>query len=147
MGLLLARANFLGLLPRLRRGPILRRESMVTYLRGMEGFSPKRKLMKRLTVGPITVGVAIITMALSAYAEAQLEAPHRAGVDPGSERSAQLASRAAEAEVAGNHALALKLADEGIRADANDPWPYYNRACALAGLKRVDEAVASYQQA
>jgi tetratricopeptide (TPR) repeat protein len=103
--------------------------------------------MTTLTFGIRTIAVTACMMALCGQVEAQLEPPHRPGVDPESERSAQLASRAAKAEIAGNPAQALELADEGIQADANDPWPYYNRACALASLNRVDEAVAAYQQA
>ena len=94
-----------------------------------------------------TIGVALFMTALCGQARAQLEPPHRSGVDPGSAQSAQLASRAAQAEISGAPEQALKLADEGIKADAKDPWPYYNRACALASLNRVDEAVAAYQQA
>ena len=30
----------------------------------------------------------------------------------------------------------LKLADQGIRADAKDPWPYYDKGMALA--TRID---------
>src|SRR2546423_7518810 len=104
-----------------------------------------------MTTIMVRVGAAALVVfagTLCAQAEAQLlEPPHRAGVDPGNERSAQLASRAAQAEIAGNPAQALKLADQGIQADANDPWPYYNRACALARLDRVDEAVASFERA
>src|SRR5262245_57492158 len=103
----------------------------------------KEDFMTMLTFGLRTIGVAVFTVALCGPAAAQLQPPHRPGVDPGSERSAQLASRAAQAEIGGTPALALKLADEGIQADASDPWPYYNRGCALASLNRVDEAVAA----
>jgi tetratricopeptide (TPR) repeat protein len=103
--------------------------------------------MTTRTLWVLALGVTVFTINLCGQAEAQLEPPRRPGVDPGSEQSAQLASRAAQAEIAGNPEQALKLAEEGIRADANDPWPHYNRACALASLHRVDEAVASYERA
>ena len=54
--------------------------------------------MTTLTFGLRTIGVAVYVAAMCGRAEAQLEPPRRPGVDPGSERSAQLASRAEKAQ-------------------------------------------------
>jgi tetratricopeptide (TPR) repeat protein len=56
-------------------------------------------------------------------------------------------SKAAEALGRGETLEALARADEAIRAEPKNAWAHYNRAAALAGLKRIDEAVAAYDQA
>jgi tetratricopeptide (TPR) repeat protein len=47
----------------------------------------------------------------------------------------------------GDPAGALKLAEQAIALAADDPWAHYDRAVALGGLGRVDEAVSEYRQA
>jgi tetratricopeptide (TPR) repeat protein len=57
------------------------------------------------------------------------------------------ASRAAEALSRGDNMEALSRADEAVRANPRSGWAHYNRAAALAGLNRIDEAVQAYDQA
>jgi hypothetical protein len=54
---------------------------------------------------------------------------------------------AAEALTRGESLEALTRADEALRADPANAWAHYNRAAALAGLNRVDEALAAYDTA
>jgi tetratricopeptide (TPR) repeat protein len=54
---------------------------------------------------------------------------------------------AAEALTRGETLEALTRADEALRADPQNAWAHYNRAAALAGLNRVDEALAAYDAA
>jgi tetratricopeptide (TPR) repeat protein len=68
----------------------------------------------------------------------------------GSERmraGADASTAAVAALVRGDHAAALASADRGLAKHADDPWLWYNRGVALAGLGRVDEALASLQEA
>jgi hypothetical protein len=58
-----------------------------------------------------------------------------------------LASRAAEGLVAGQPQEALRLAERSIAADGNNPWAHYDRAAALADLRRVDESIAEFKAA
>jgi len=62
-------------------------------------------------------------------------------------RASEQATRAAKAEIAGDPEDALKWAAAAIEANPNDPWGYYDRADALAELKRTDEAVSSFREA
>jgi hypothetical protein len=100
-----------------------------------------------IAIKGIVGGVLVSVVLSSGSARSQLEPPRRPKVDPGSAQSAEFASRSAQAEVAGDPRLALTLAEKGIQADGADPWPHYDRACALAALNRVEEAVASYRDA
>jgi tetratricopeptide (TPR) repeat protein len=59
----------------------------------------------------------------------------------------RLASQSAEAELAGDHDKALRLADEASKADPKNPWAYYDRGDALAALRRPDEAIAAFHEA
>ena len=59
----------------------------------------------------------------------------------------KLTTESVKADIAGDHEKALRLADEAIKADANDPWGYYNRGGALLSLKKVDEAVSAFHDA
>jgi tetratricopeptide (TPR) repeat protein len=43
--------------------------------------------------------------------------------------------------------VALKMADQAIAADPQNPWSHYDRAAALSDLGRTDEAVAQYEVA
>ena len=78
---------------------------------------------------------------------AQVAAPTTPGVDSGSKRSNRRASDAAKAIRDGRASEGLRLADKAIKSDPKNPWAYYNRADALADLKRVDEAVTAFQEA
>jgi Tfp pilus assembly protein PilF len=92
--------------------------------------------MKKLSV----VVVMAASMSAAAYA-----APAQTGVKPVARASSVTA--AAEALTRGETLEALTKADEALRADPKNAWAHYNRAAALAGLNRIDEAVAAYDQA
>jgi hypothetical protein len=66
---------------------------------------------------------------------------------PAQAASMDRASRAAEALSRGDNMEALARADEAVRIDPRSGWAHYNRAAALAGLDRIDEAVQAYDQA
>jgi len=87
------------------------------------------------------LSVAVVVMAAS------MGAAHAAptGVKPVAKASSVTA--AAEALSKGDTLEALTRADEALRADPKNAWAHYNRAAALAGLNRTDEAVAAYDQA
>jgi tetratricopeptide (TPR) repeat protein len=85
---------------------------------------------------------ALLLFSWATNAGAQLE-PLKRTYPPGP--AAPLTTQAVEAAIAGDHAKALSFAEDAIKADPKDPWGYYNRAGALAGLKRTDEAVAAFQ--
>ena len=76
----------------------------------------------------------------------ELRAPQNVNGAPGSRQSAELVTRAAVARMNGRPAEALALAEQGIRADANDPWSYYGKAMALSELGQVDAAAAAFQE-
>jgi tetratricopeptide (TPR) repeat protein len=59
----------------------------------------------------------------------------------------KLATESVKADIAGDHEKALRLAEDAIKADANDGWAHYDRGDALASLKKVDEAVAAFHDA
>jgi len=81
---------------------------------------------------------------LSAQAgRAELQAPRNVNVEPTNRQSAQLATRAAVADIQGNPQQALQLADQAIRADPRNPWGYYNKGMALAEVGETDGAIAS----
>ena len=93
----------------------------------------------------LVVGMAL---AVGPAAQAQgLRAPQNVNVGPGNPQSAELATRAALASMKGNPAGAVTLANEGIRADPDDPWPYYNKGMALSALGQVNAAVAALTEA
>jgi tetratricopeptide (TPR) repeat protein len=78
-----------------------------------------------------------------APAPGELKAPENVNAEPSTPASAELSSRAATAEMKGNPQESLKLADQGIRADAKDPWPYYEKGMALARVGEVNGALAA----
>ncbi len=63
--------------------------------------------------------------------------------EPSTAASAELASRAATAEMKGDPQESVKLADQAIRADAKDPWPYYDKGMALARVGETNGALAA----
>jgi tetratricopeptide (TPR) repeat protein len=89
------------------------------------------------------LGLEALLLGRMGYAT-QLQAPQNVSGAPGSRQSAELATRAAVAQMNGRPADALALAEQGIRADANDPWPYYGKAMALSELGQVDAAAAAF---
>src|SRR5580692_3885433 len=73
----------------------------------------------------------------------ELKAPENVYAEPSTPASAELASRAATAEMKGNPQESLRLSDEAIRADAKDPWPYYDKGMALAQVGEINGALAA----
>jgi tetratricopeptide (TPR) repeat protein len=78
----------------------------------------------------------------TAHAE-ELRAPQNVNAEPSTPRSAALSTRAAVADMNGDPRAALNLANQGIRANPRDPWPYYNKGMALAELRETDAAIAA----
>lgn len=69
--------------------------------------------------------------------------PKNVKAEPSTPASAELSSRSATAEMAGNPRNAVSLADRAIRADPKDPWAYYDKGMALAQMGEVNGAVAA----
>lgn len=88
--------------------------------------------------------LSVVPIGGGATVHAQL-APLRQTAQPTS--ADDLASDSAQAEVAGDHDKALKLADKAIRTDPKNPWATYDRGDALSALRRPDDAVVAFQQA
>jgi len=81
--------------------------------------------------------------AATASAGELMKAPENVNAEPSTPASAELASRAATAEMKGDPQDSLKLADEAIRSNARDPWPYYDKGMALARVGEINGAVAA----
>src|SRR3954470_18752274 len=71
------------------------------------------------------------------------KAPQNVNAEPGNRQSSQLASRSARADIKGQPRQALDLANQAIRADPRNPWPYYDKGMALAELGETDGALAA----
>ena len=95
----------------------------------------------------LAVGVWSLCLSSVSAWSAPLEAPRNVKAEAATPRSAELSSRAASAEMAGDPQDALKLAEKTIAANPRDPWGYYDKAIALAHLTRVDEALQAYSAA
>ena len=94
------------------------------------------------------LGTFIFTAGFALAARAEpVEPPHNVTVESSSPQSSAMSTRAATAEIQGDAQGAVKFADQGIAADPSDPWPYYNKAEALARLGQTDAAVATFTQA
>lgn len=93
------------------------------------------------------VGVAGFLSAVSivagTQAHAQLAPLQQSAPPTGGDR---LASESAEAELAGDHDKALRLADDAIKTDPKNPWAYYDRGDALGALHRTDDAVVAFHE-
>jgi tetratricopeptide (TPR) repeat protein len=89
------------------------------------------------------LGLGVLTLVGTGHAAKLPASPNVSGA-PGSPQSAELATRAAVAQMNGRPADALALARQGIRANQSDPWPYYNEAMALSELGQVDAASAAF---
>lgn len=88
-------------------------------------------------------GLAVVMVA--SVGTAAWAAPPDSPLRPATKPSSVTA--AAEALTRGEALEALTRADEALRADPKNAWAHYNRAAALAGLNRIDEAVAAYDAA
>ena len=86
-------------------------------------------------------GLALLP-AQAARAEA-LQAPRNVHAEVGNRQSSDLASRAATADMQGKPQQAVQLANQGIRADPRNPWPYYDKGMALAEMGETDAAIAA----
>jgi tetratricopeptide (TPR) repeat protein len=66
-----------------------------------------------------------------------------------SPRAAPTAERTADAQALldGDYDGTIKLANRALQSKPRDPWPLYNRGCALIGLGRTNEAIASFKEA
>ena len=73
----------------------------------------------------------------------ELRAPQNVKAEPSTPQSAALTTRAAIADMNGNPEQARDLANQAIRANPRDPWPYYNKGMALAELGEIDAAIAA----
>jgi tetratricopeptide (TPR) repeat protein len=91
----------------------------------------------------MAVGVAWGLSLLPAARAAELRAPQNVHAEPSTPQSAALTTRAAIAAMNGNPTQARDLANQAIRADPRDPWPYYNKGMALAQLGEIDAAIAA----
>jgi hypothetical protein len=84
-----------------------------------------------------------IGLAAPGVRAAELHAPRNVNVQPTTRQSSELATRAAAADMRGDPRSALQLADQAIRADARNPWPYYDKGMALAEMGETDGAIAA----
>jgi tetratricopeptide (TPR) repeat protein len=85
-----------------------------------------------------------LTMTAAGAARAdELKPPQNVNAEAGNRQSSQLASRSAAADMKGQPRQALELANQAIRADPRNPWPYYDKGMALAELGETDGALAA----
>ena len=82
-----------------------------------------------------------------ARAAAPLEPPKDVNVDSSTAGSEAYATRAANAEIAGDPQAALTYAARAVQADPRDPWAHYDKAAALARLGNTDDALKSFTAA
>ena len=90
----------------------------------------------------LAVGLGLMSMQTVSKAD-ELRAPRNVNAEPSTPRSTALTTRAAVADMNGDAAQARDLANQAIRADPRDPWPYYNKGMALAQLGETDGALAA----
>ena len=90
-----------------------------------------------------TLGLLLAAGGASRASADEPTPPHNVRAEPSTPASAELASRAASADMSGNPQEAVALADRAIRADPRDPWAYYNKGMALAQMGEVNGAVAA----
>jgi hypothetical protein len=90
-------------------------------------------------------GLAMVMAFSGGVAQAAPSTPE--ATRPAQVVSMDRASRAAEALSRGDNMEALNRADEAVRVNPKSGWAHYNRAAALAGLNRIDEALQAYDQA
>ena len=73
----------------------------------------------------------------------ELRAPQNVNARAGDAAVVGAGQRAAIADMKGQPQQARELANQAIRADPRDPWPYYNKGMALAELGETDAALAA----
>jgi tetratricopeptide (TPR) repeat protein len=86
-------------------------------------------------------------MSVRAAGAEELQAPRNVNVEQTNRQSSELGSRAATADIQGNPKQAVQLADQAIRADPRNPWPYYDKGMALAEMGETDGALAALDAA
>ena len=101
--------------------------------------------MRRWASGFLAVGLAVVS-AQAARAD-ELRPPQNVNAEPGNRQSSVLASQAATADMKGQKQQAVELANQAIRADPRNPWPYYDKGMALASLGETDAAIAALNAA
>ena len=89
------------------------------------------------------VGLGLGLLSLQTARADELHAPRNVNAEPSTRQSAALTTQAAVADMNGKPEQARDLANQAIRADPRDPWPYYNKGMALAELGETDAAIAS----
>jgi hypothetical protein len=94
-------------------------------------------------VAPTTAAPETTAAAATAPAPGELKAPENVHAEPSTAASAELSSRAATADMKGDPQEALRLADQGIRANPRDPWPYYDKGMALARVGEINGALGA----
>ena len=97
--------------------------------------------MERWASGFLAVGLAVVS-AQAARAD-ELRPPQNVNAEPGNRQSSVLASQAATADMKGQKQQAVELANQAIRADPRNPWPYYDKGMALAETGETDAAIAA----
>jgi tetratricopeptide (TPR) repeat protein len=88
------------------------------------------------------LGLALMMSAPAARAD-ELRAPRNVKAEVGNRQSSDLASRAATADMKGQPQQAVELANQGVRADPRNPWPYYDKGMALAEMGETDAAIVA----
>jgi cytochrome c-type biogenesis protein CcmH/NrfG len=82
--------------------------------------------------------------AVTALAGAHRRQPDSAAI--ATDLSAAYLTRAGHFDTDDDRVLGLEAADRAIAADPSSPEPYFNRALALEGLGRHDEAIAAWSR-
>ena len=90
-----------------------------------------------------TLAFGLTVMSAQAVRADELKAPQNVNAEPGNRQSSVLASRAATADTKGQPQQAVELANQGIRADPRNPWPYYDKGMALAEMGETDASIAA----
>jgi Flp pilus assembly protein TadD len=96
-------------------------------------------------LGLFTMGT-VGTIESTAWADPP-QPPKNVNAEPTTPKSAALTSRSASAEMTGNPQAALKLAERAIASNPRDPWPYYDKAMALAQIGQLDRALGAFGEA
>jgi tetratricopeptide (TPR) repeat protein len=89
------------------------------------------------------VGLGAWALSAQNVVAEELQAPRNVNVEPATRQSSELTSRAATADMKGQPQQAVELANQAIRADARNPWPYYDKGMALAATGEIDGAIAA----
>jgi Flp pilus assembly protein TadD len=89
------------------------------------------------------MAIAAIDLRGAPASAAPPTAPSEVQAESWSPKAADLATRSVDAELSGDSQSSVALADQAIRANPRDPWPYYDKGMALARLGQTDAAVAA----